>query len=288
MDVVVRARRSDAWRHPASSTTATTMTATTTLPTNSTGPSTSTPRSRTVRPPTPIGSQGDRPIDTATATDGGSDGHRRRPDQIGHHQLAATNAQRPEEPPVGSLRGQLARHRQREQEGRHDGDRQREHQDGPPLGADLAVHRPLHLGRDADLVIGREDERSLTEAICDCDGEVLERDPWFEVGHHDDAVAADIGAVGLVPARREQHVGLIAVERELRGARGQEIGRPADHADDPHGSRRPIRVDVTAVTGRLELIGEERGEDQLVAHLDTRTVGEQLVDGHLIRGVGIR
>ena len=106
---------------------------------------------------------------------GGADRHRQRPDQIGHHELAATDSQRPEEAPVRALRAKLPGHGQREEERRHDGDRERERQQGPSLRADLTVHRSAHLGRDADLVLGGHDERSLTEAIANGGGEVLER-----------------------------------------------------------------------------------------------------------------
>ena len=288
MDVVVRARRSDACRHPASRTTPTTRVPTSTLPATSTRPSTSIPRSRTARPPTPIGSHLDRPIDTATATAAApiaTASDRTRSAITSSLRRTPNDRRRPlSEPSAPSCRDMASAKRSVATTATASANASR----ARPSELDLTVHRLAHLGRDADLVLGGHDERSLTKAIANRGGEVLERRSSFEVRRHEDPVGADVRSVGLPPGRREQHVGLVAVERVLRGARRQEIAGPADHADDAQTARLPARIEITAVTGRLQLVREERREGELVAHRDTGAIGEQLVDGDLIGRVGVR
>ena len=83
--------------------------------------------------------------------------------------------------------------------------------------------------------------------------------------------------------------GLVAVRaRTARSRGGRRSAGPRTTPTTRRRPRRPARIDVTAVTGRLELVGEERREGELVAHLDTGAVGEQLVDGDLVGRVGVR
>ena len=172
---------SDAWRHPASRTTPTTRAPTSDAPGDQHEAVDVHPASHGTRPPAHADREPGRQADRHGDGDrGGPDGHRQRPDQIGHHQLAAADAQRAEEAPVSALRAKLAGTcASAEQERRHDGDRERERQRAArPSEADLTVHR-LAAPRTGcrprsspGTTNARSPKRSATSA-----GEVVERHP---------------------------------------------------------------------------------------------------------------